>query len=414
MKNLPTILKPAIIATPFILLNMPIAQANDLTTALTSGKASGNLRLRFEDVDQDNGLKDASALTLRSRIGYETGSVNGFSAKIEVEDSRVVAGQDDYSVPSFGVAGKGHNVGEYSVIADPETTEVDQAYLQYSQNGLSAKLGRQVITLDNHRFVGHVGWRQDRQVFDAFTVNYKASDTLKFSYGYISEREGIFAEDRDMDAKDHLANVNYKTGLGALTGYAYLLETDTSGSDAAIDTYGLRFSGSKIADKTKILYTLEYATQEWSMEDSNLEYDADYMFAELGAVINGVTIKAGYEVLGSDDGDYGFATPLATLHKFNGWTDQFLGTGKLGLVDAMLTVSTKIGKGKLAVIYHDFSPDEDSAIVSDLGTEWNAVYTMKFGKNYKAGIKYANYSAGDSAAGKVDTDKLWIWGELSF
>jgi hypothetical protein len=25
------------------------------------------------------------------------------------------------------------------------------------------------------------------------------------------------------------------------------------------------------------------------------------------------------------------------------------------------------------------------------------------------GIKYANYSAGDSAAGKVDADKVWVW-----
>jgi hypothetical protein len=35
---------------------------------------------------------------------------------------------------------------------------------------LSGKIGRQVITMDNHRFVGHVGWRQDRQTFDALTL----------------------------------------------------------------------------------------------------------------------------------------------------------------------------------------------------------------------------------------------------
>jgi len=35
-------------------------------------------------------------------------------------------------------------------------------------------------------------------------------------------------------------------------------------------------------------------------------------------------------------------------------------------------------------------------------------------KTYSAGIKYAAYSAGDVGAGKVDTDKLWVWLGLKF
>ena len=128
------------------------AIAGGVADAITSGTVSGDFRLRFEDVDQDNPLKDASALTLRSRLGYTTAEYEGFSAKVEFEDNRVVAGQDDYSVPPTDF-----NKGEYSVIADPEFTELDQGYLQYKQGELTAKLGRQVITYDNHRFIGHVG-----------------------------------------------------------------------------------------------------------------------------------------------------------------------------------------------------------------------------------------------------------------
>jgi hypothetical protein len=47
---------------------------------------------------------------------------------------------------------------------------------------------------------------------------------------------------------------------------------------------------------------------------------------EVGTTVASVNVKVGYELLGSDNGEYGFATPLATLHKFNGWADQFLGT----------------------------------------------------------------------------------------
>jgi hypothetical protein len=48
---------------------------------------------------------------------------------------------------------------------------LDQGYLQYAKDDLTVKFGRQVIILDNYRYVGHVGWRQDRQTFDALTIN---------------------------------------------------------------------------------------------------------------------------------------------------------------------------------------------------------------------------------------------------
>ena len=179
------------------------------------------------------------------------------------------------------------------------------------------------------------------------------------------------------------------------------------------DTYGVRFSGAtKLAD-TKVLYTIEYADQ--SLEnDAGLDISTDYLFVEAGAVIAGVTAKLAYEKLGSDDGQSGFFTPLATVHKFNGWSDQFvLGTPAQGLVDIYASASTKLGPGKLTVVYHDFSADEDSPTVDDFGSEINIAYGMKFGKHYNAGIKYADYSAGDAATNKVDTEKVWFWVGLS-
>ncbi|RLU02357.1 MAG: hypothetical protein D9N11_09675, partial [Ketobacter sp.] len=125
--------------------------ADAFAEALTSGKASGDFRLRYESVEQDNTLKDAEALTLRSRVGYTTGAMSGFSAMIEFEDVRIVGGMDEYAPATPG----------YSIIGDPETTEVEQAHIKYSADWVTAKYGRQVFTLDNHRFVGHVGWRQD-------------------------------------------------------------------------------------------------------------------------------------------------------------------------------------------------------------------------------------------------------------
>ncbi|MFC3150769.1 alginate export family protein [Litoribrevibacter euphylliae] len=377
----------------------------EITDALKGGTAYGDFRLRYENVDQDNALKDADALTLRSRLGYKTGEVRGFSGVIEFEDSRNVLGMDEYNDT------QGKNP-DRSVIADPETTELDQMYLQYKTDMVTTKFGRQVLTLDNHRFVGHVGWRQDRQTFDAVSLNVTPMKDLSIQYAFIDQRNRILAEEADVNSKDHLLNVGYQTPFGKLSGYAYLLEVDQS-TDNALDTYGVRFAGKKeVSSELSALYTVEYAMQD--VEVGSAEADADYMNLEAGAVFKGVTAKLGYEVLGSDDGDYGFSTPLATLHKFNGWADQFLATPDEGLVDMSLSVSGMLAGVKLAAVYHEFEADDASDDVDDLGSELDLSVTKKFSDNYSGGIKYAAYSAGDSGAGKVDTDKAWLWVSAKF
>lgn len=379
------------------------AIADSVTEAITGGKASGDFRLRYEEVDQDNVVKDASALTLRTRLGYTTAELEGFSATVEMEDVRIVAGEGDYTVGPTG-----YNVGEYSVIADPEVTELDQGFVQYKHGMFTGKLGRQVITYDGHRFVGHVGWRQDRQTFDAARVDIAPMKGVSISYAYIDQRNRIFAEAADMDSKDHLLNAAIDTPIGKLVLYNYMLEVD-NGSDNSRDTFGASLTGSADAGKVKLHYAVEFASQE--SEAAGVDYDADYSLIEAGATFSGITAKLGMETLGSDDGNYGFTTELATLHKFNGWADLFLATPATGLVDSYVSLGGSLLGGAWNIVYHDFTADEDTPTLDDYGTELDVSYARKFGKNYNAGIKYADYSADDLA---VDTRKLWLWVGLSF
>lgn len=380
-----------------------IAYAED--TSKNAAKFFGDFRLRYESVQQDNALQDADALTLRSRIGFKTANYDGFSALIEVEDVREIV--DDYSVPPAGI-----RPGQFSVIADPEGTEIDQAFVQYSNEQLSLKLGRQVLTLDGHRFLGHVGWRQDRQTFDGAVLSYKPAKGLSINASYIDKRNRIFSEERDVDSKDIILNSSYKTPVGKFTAYAYLLEEDQANQNT-IDTFGLSLVGSKSLVGNKLLYTLEYAKQEF-----NNSFDSDYLFFEGGVAFsgpaNGLTIKLGLEKLGSDDGQRGFVTPLATLHKFNGWSDQFLATPNQGLEDIYLSISGKFLGGKWAAIYHDFSSEFAIDGASDLGDELNLVYSRKFGENFSGGVKLADYSAGSEQFAKVDTRKAWLWAGYKF
>lgn len=372
--------------------------AQELAAAVTSGSTKINLNLRYEQVEQDNNLQDASALTLRTLLSYTTGKYQNFSAMIELEDTRIVMGQGDYTVGPTG-----YNTGIYSVIADPEHTELDQAYVQYATDTMTAKFGRQVITMDNHRFVGHVGWRQDRQTFDGVSFSYNASKDLSLNYAYLTQRNRIFAEMADLDAKDHLLNVSYQTSVGKFTAYSYMLEVDNT-VENSLDTYGVRFNGNTKLSDIKVIYAAEFATQ--SSETAVTDFEADYLLLEAGAVFADLTAKLSFEALGSDNGAYGFSTPLATLHKFNGWADTFLNTPIEGLVDTSISLSGKAGPGSWVVVYHDFEADSASDLVDDLGSEVDLQYVGKFAQNYSYGLKYAAYSG---KSGRTDTDKLWIW-----
>ncbi len=363
------------------------------TTANELGSLSANFNLRSETVDQQNALKDAHAMTLRTRITYKTPTLGWFSAIIEGENSLTLH-------DSFNDA-LGSNPG-YSVVADPETTELDQVAIILGTKTFKATVGRQVITLDDHRFVGHVGWRQDRQTFDAASVKFNPSDKASAYYAYVTKRNRIFAKERDLDSEDHLLNVSYQFGGAKLTGFGYLLSED-EGVERDIDTWGIKYANKVDVGGTPLNIDAQYATQSADILGSS--YDADYWQGKL--TLNAGCLKwwLGGELLGSDDGMYGFSTPLATLHKFNGWSDQFLGTPATGLLDIHAGVGGKYQGINWSAAYHDFSADEGD---NDFGGEVNASVSTKLNKRFTVGAKYASFNA-DSNGGKVDTSKAWVW-----
>ncbi len=367
----------------------PAVAAESIADALKGSKATGDFLLRYEDVGTD--AADVDVLSLRSRFGFVTDTFNGFSFTAEAEDVTFIAGIDG------------------PLAYEPEVTEIDQAFLQHKTDTVTTKVGRQVITLDGHRFIGHVGFRQDRQTFDAIRTQFSPAKDLSVDLSYIFQRNRIFGEALDAESSDVLVNASYKTAIGKLVGYAYLLDDESR--DEQSDTYGVSLAGAT-GDSTKFLYAFEYATQ--SITDSGVDFDTDYMFAEVGVSASGVTAKLGYEVLGSDDGAASFTTPLATLHKFNGWSDVFLGgtfnptAMPNGLEDTYVSVATKIAGISVAANYHDYSASEGSA---SYGDEFGFVLSKALKSGITTGLKYSSYSADTFSA---DVDKLWVWAGYKF
>lgn len=366
------------------------AHAEDMSTAFTDGKLLGDFRLRYETNDTDNsGARTAEALTLRSRIGFETAPVYGVSVLLEGSNTSAVI--DNYSSESAG----------YDPVADPTDSIVNRLQVAYNKEELSAVLGRQRIIFDNSRFVGNVGWRQQEQVYDAMRLGYKIDD-VNIQYAFVNKvHTPTFAHN---EAAHHLINVNYSgLQLASVTGYGYLLkDKEKASGNQKTNTFGARLNGKQELDGLSVHYTAEFATQKTD------DYSASYMFAEAGVLMSGVTAAVGFESLGSDDGKYGFETPLATKHAFNGWADKFGVTPVNGLNDTYLKLATIVADVQLMALYHDYSAAKGS---EDKGNEIDLQASMSFAKNYSAGLKYAAYSKGDLGS---DTDKAWLWLEAKF
>lgn len=392
--------------------------ADTIGEALSKGEAHINLRLRYESVAEDvaaGGNKTGDALTLKTRVNFKTEAVNGFSGFIEFDDVSNFAGDSNDSV---------NGKTSEALIADPEGTEVNQAFVAYSNWNSVFKYGRQRLTFDNHRFVGHVGWRQNEQTYDAFTVANSSIENLNLGYAHIANVNRIFGEasavgDTEMDS--HLFNASYALPAGTLVAYAYLLETDDNFAGFKrmdTDTYGVRWQGNT----GDLAYNLEYASQE-SAGENPADYSADYMLAEASYKLAPLTLGIGYEVLGADKDGF-FITPLATLFKFQGWTDMFLnkGLGNIseGISDTYFTLGGAVMGVKWLVAYHDFESEQDNgAGDSDLGSEIGAMVAKSWGP-YSAELRYASYSAGDSTGfnggglNLMDTEKVWLTFSAAF
>jgi hypothetical protein len=372
-------------------------------------------RLRYESVDQNGLVKDSDALTVRLRSGIEA-KKGPFAVLIEAEGTLAIS--EKYN---SGLNGKTTS----PIVADPQNIELNRAQIQFT--GLPktvVTLGRQRINLDDQRFVGSVGWRQNEQTFDAVRAEWSGIKDIKADVTYAwSDRtiwgvDGFGGRQQAISGDNVFANLSYKHKYAALTGFAYLVDQDEAvvqGFRLSSKTLGARAAGAvPLSKKVKFSYAISYARQTDYQNNPN-NYAADYYLGELGLEANGFKLLGGFEQLGADNGIAltSFQTPLATLHKFNGWADKFLTTPANGLEDAYGTLSytkPKVGLFDsigLTATYHDYRSDR---LNLHYGTEIDLQVAAKM-KKYNFIIKYADYNA---KAFATDTKKFWASVEWVF
>ena len=362
----------------------------DVFDYLAETRTEVSIRGHFEDVN-DSSLPNADGATLRTRIKFETAEARFTQLTLELENTTTLTSKDF----SNGVRDRGT-----TVIADPDTTEINQALLRFTGVPRTIiQLGRQTISLDNERFVGTVDFRQNQQTYDALSILTKPASDWSVYYAHIEAVNTFLGRKATNGRQRHdsdLLNIQYQlndnTSVGA---YHYAIENESLVSNQH-KTSGIRFTASWPLQHLAPGVKLEYAHQTPDFGSST-----DYLMMEAAIKISWLQLLAGQESLGGRN-NTGFQTPLATLHKFNGFTDQFLLTPGVGLEDRYATLRFTLGPGRIELTAHEFAAEDGGF---DLGKEHSVGAWYRLGERGSLAIKWARF---DGKANRTDIRKYWL------
>jgi hypothetical protein len=397
-----------------------------LVEAIAAGHPLLEIRAREETVDQTKTAvltETAQALTVRTRAGWETAAWHSLQGLVEVANvSHLGAEHFAVNVPGSATPPlNGADKVKYPLVNDPSVTELNRLQLTWTPNAaLQVTAGRQRVLIDDQRFIGNVGWRQDEQTFDAVRADFKWGQ-IKGVYAYVTHVNRVLGDQRDWHSDSHLANLAWSPAeLFRLEGFVYALDFRNSAANSSV-TEGLRASGKARAGVYQFAYDATLARQG-DYRANTPAYRLGYWQAAASATRDVYNVRADYEVL-EGNGTRGFTTPLATTHGFQGWADawvQPLG-GNKGFVDGLKDFNLAFdAKPKAAfgpftkpdffVRYHEFWDQRTGA---RLAHEWDAQVQAALTGKLTAALKYADFQRetqvpAGTAAPPASRTKVWL------
>ncbi|MBZ4039995.1 alginate export family protein [Novilysobacter selenitireducens] len=364
------------------------------------------LRLRHEHVDDDAFSQPADATTLRLRVGLGARFAPGWEAYAQGEATAAL--HDAYNSTANGK-------GTLPVVADPQSAELNQAWLAWTGNRGHMRAGRQRVVLDNQRWVGPSAWRQNEQTFDAVAGRWQATPAMSVAYAWldrvhrVNTRQALDPLARDRALDSHVAEIEHKRGDRRAGAYL-VLHRDLDQPGASTRTYGARWAVDRIREGAGWKMALDVARQD-EHGDNPGDFSHAYWRIEPAIASRGLTVGAGWEHLGGD-GRHALQAPLGTLHAFNGWADMFLVTPAGGLDDRFASVGGRFPQQLGAhaptwvLAYHDYRADTGGGY----GREVDASVSVPVSPFTSVLLKLADYQ---SRGFRSDTWKMWLQLEWS-
>ncbi len=399
----------------------PLA-ADSVREAFQEGNLLLQVRPRYTAVDQA-GVPQAHWASVRTVLGWQTLEYRGFSLVAEainvarfdtsnaISYTNTPAYTGIYPGSGWKFPFKGpYYPGYYPLVEDPNLTDVNRLFVQYDGPAhTTVRLGRQVVRIDNQRFIGDYDYAQLPQVFDGVTIENSALQGLHVLYGYFSRVRNAYGV--QWSTSTNALNVRYEHASALkVAAYGYFQEQPITGSvtglaDNSNRIYGGRFWGALPAGTAITLFYSAELAQQRSYAGGSPLIDALYRRAGAGAEAGPVSLRLDWELLGSNSGLYGFQTPLGSTQLFTGWANMFASTPTIGLADTRATAVGRWRGATFRLAYHSFRSDFRGL---DLGQEWDAGIAYDVTRRISLALDYADYQAGDPLAGFRDTRKLWV------
>ena len=375
-----------------------------------SPRLSLDVRSRYQSTKQSE-QQDGEALTSRFQL----------SGEIDLPRDTIFLAELEGNVALVDQFNDGTQIGtDLPFIPDPDGLELNRlAIISEAIDGVRITAGRQRIALDDWRFIGAFPFRQNDQTYDAIRIETTSLGPGTLDVGYIGRvlrplgeknPEGRFTGD------SIFTNYNLATPMGRFTAYHYRLDIETDEPAQTRTIYSNRVTGGRLFgrrhwDDFGLVWDVAYARQVDHADNPN-DFQADYTLAELTVEpgSSGVTLRA--ETLGSGDGQ-GFQTPLGSLHRFQGFADQFLRTPDAGVQDVSLLARhdfSNVGvfdSVRVFARHHWFHADASD---EKYGTEWNASISGKY-ENIVLSLEYADYRADTFS---TNTRSLFLTTQLRF
>jgi Alginate export len=388
-------------------LSTSAQEANEsmsLWDSVRNGNLLLQLRPRYNYIDEDAKAKYTDVATYRAMLGWRTAPFHDFRVTAQGIHTDYVGAKRYNDDPAKGGS------SPYPLLPDPRHTDINQLHLEYT--GLPAtriRAGKQIIKLDNDRFISDNDFRQIPQAFNGVIVVNTSLPQTELYFGHMTRiRNALGAQERMRLEMLHAAyNPAPDHRIGA---YGYFHDQPANGTatgfvDSSYRVLGLRADGAfGIGEKTKLLYTAEYAKQnDYAGGDDRI--NAKYVRVGGGLWWSQFGFRADYEIKGSNNGVYGFQTPLTDRYAFNGTALQFTTTPKQGLRDTWLTVRGGVAKFDLFAEYHQFRADDGGF---NFGRETDLSVAYPLLNNLVLKLQHANYTPGDSILNKRDVEKTWL------
>jgi Alginate export len=402
------------IVAPLAALSTVCALADDdirnnslsLGDALAQGRPTLELRPRYNRIEETDKPLSAEGGTLRAVAGWRSAPWEGLRVTVEGIHA------DHLGAKRFNDDGA-LQTSPYPLLPDPRYSGVNQAHLEYGGvEGMKLKLGRQLLRIDDQRWVSDNDFRQVPQLFDGITATHTPIANTELMAGYfrrVRTTSGVTS-----DLKLTLLHAAWNPLPGhAVAAYGYFHDQPANGAFTGFANNSYRVAGARAEGAMarfgaiEIPYIAEIAQQRpYAGGDSRI--DVRYWRIGAGLASNAWTLRYDYEVKGSNGGMYGLQMPLTDFYAFNGWTLHFFNTPRQGLHDQWLSGRYAIGPVTLVAEAHRFHSDFGSL---DFGRESDFRATCELMPNVLLHLQHARYDAGP---GQVAPDIRKTWLTLSY